>query len=144
MSETSNNVASPAEADATLAYWDSLADGVLRLQRCSNCGNLQWPVAPICRNCWSEAFDWEDVEPRGRLVTWCTYHRAFSNEFTDDVPYVVALVELDSGPQLITQLVEVDSSHLGIGETVEGVFEQRSNGRTLLNFRQAQDGGVKR
>ena len=73
---------------------------------------------------------------RGTVWTFTEVHVAFYDDtWAEDVPYVVAVIELDEGPRMLTNLVAPDMDRLAIGDRVEAVFEDRSEGVTLPLFR---------
>jgi uncharacterized OB-fold protein len=94
--------------DLLHAHRDALAEERLTFQRCATCGNAWLPPRDACPRCLSPEWGWEDARGTGRLVSWVVYHRAYHPDFEDRVPYNVALVELDEGPRLITNVVGID------------------------------------
>jgi hypothetical protein len=102
----------------TAPFWEGLRDGVLRFQRCGACATPRLPPSPECPVCLAAGSEWESAAGGGRLVSWVVFHRAFHPSFTDRVPYEVAVVELDEGPRLITNLVGFDGAEPSIDERV--------------------------
>ena len=92
------------------------ADGRLRFQHCLRCGYVRFPAAPVCPECLSEEAEWRLDAGTATIWSYCVYHRAFSPSFRQLVPYTVCLVELDSGPRLITNPVGVAPSGVHIGQ----------------------------
>lgn len=86
------------------AYGAALAEGRLLLQRCS-CGHRWLPARAACPSCLGSHWTWEAAQGGGRLKSWVIYHVAFHATFRDRLPYNVALVELDEGVQLITNII---------------------------------------
>jgi uncharacterized protein len=93
----------PAPVEAR--YARELAAGRLGFQRCRECGHAWLPPREACPSCLAAASDWEVSAGAGRLISWVVYHVAFDPSVADRVPYNVAIVELDEGPRLITNLV---------------------------------------
>ena len=114
-------------------FYRAARDGIVQFQKCANCGYLRWPSAPICPECWSDQFAWSEVAPTGTIWSFVGYHRAFNPAFTDMLPYVVALVELDAGPQMISNIVGVPEEELAVGMRVTAVFEPFGE-EALVNF----------
>jgi uncharacterized OB-fold protein len=77
----------------------------VEFQRCRACGRAWLPAREACPECLSPAWDREVSSGSGRLVSWVVYHTAFDPSVADRLPYNVAVVELDEGPRLITNLV---------------------------------------
>jgi uncharacterized OB-fold protein len=108
--------------------------GQLVLQRCGSCGYLRYPPAPLCPECLSPDAAWITDPGVGEIWSYCVYHRAYTKEFAALVPYAVALVVLDSGPAIITNVVDARPDQLRIGQ--RGVAAPRAlpNGGSLIYF----------
>lgn len=89
-------------------YWDGLAAGSLTFPRCDDCGHNWLPARSECPNCLSPRCSWEKASGRAKLVSWVVYHRPFHPAFADRVPYNVAVVELEEGPRMISNIVDCD------------------------------------
>lgn len=93
------------EADAIeQAYTAALTEGRLLLQRCA-CGRCFLPAKTRCPGCLTARWTWQTAGGEGRLVSWVVYHVALHAAFRGRVPYNVALVELDEGIRMITNIV---------------------------------------
>ena len=86
------------------AYWAALAEGRLVLQVCV-CGHRWAPPRGNCSRCLRADWKWETATGGGRLKTWVVYHIALHESFRDRLPYNVAIVELDEGPSVITNIL---------------------------------------
>ena len=106
----------------TLHYWEGTALGELRLQRCRGCDATYFPPQPFCPACASDDVEVVRSSGRGFLYSYVITHRPAPG-FT--APYVIAVVELEEGPRLLTNLVEVepDPEALPLDLPVEVVFE---------------------
>jgi uncharacterized OB-fold protein len=122
---------------ANAPYWAALKNHELRMQRCKECGTLRYPVSPVCYQCMStNEPDWELLSGKGTLTSWIVVERATGNPaWSEDVPYVVAYVDLDEGPRLTTNIVETDPFALTAGLRVEVVFDDVTPEVTLAKFR---------
>lgn len=127
----------PTLDELTTPYWEGVAEGELRIQRCRDCGNVWLPPRSECPNCWGDSWEREAASGRGTLISWIVYHRAYHPYFEDRLPYNVAVVELEEGARLISNMVD-DPSELEIDAPVELVFEDEG-GRVLPRFRLAGD-----
>ena len=78
------------------------------------------PPGPVCPFCFSDRIQWREASGRGRISTWTVVHKAWFAAFAEDIPYNVVQVELDEGPRLTANVVNV--SNLRIGLPVEIVF----------------------
>jgi len=86
-------------------YWESLERGVLSFQKCSHCGNVWLPARDFCPQCLSDEWAWTPSRGHGRVTSWVVYHTAYDPAFKERLPYNVAIVELDEGPRLMTNLL---------------------------------------
>lgn len=87
-------------------FWDGLKAGKLLYQHCVSCGNAWLPARDACPACLSPEPQWRPSAGRAKLISWVVYHTAYHEAFKDRVPYVVACVELDEGPRLLTNLID--------------------------------------
>jgi uncharacterized protein len=116
-------------------FWREAGQGRLSFQKCSQCGYLRWPPAPICPECWSEVAEWTPVSPEGEIWSFGVYERAFSKAFEGDIPYVVALVSLDAGPQMISNIIDIAPEDVTVGMRVTAVYEPFDSDAALVKFR---------
>ncbi len=86
-------------------YWAALADGRLVFQRCRACGHAWLPARAECPGCLRAEWDWQPACGRARLVSWVVFHHAYHASFKGLVPYNVAIVELEEGPRLVSNIV---------------------------------------
>jgi uncharacterized OB-fold protein len=133
----------PIPDSASAFYWEGAARGELLIQKCTSCSKYQYPPSVVCEHCQSSELVPSQVSGRGSLYALTVLHQAFLPEFAGDVPYTVALVDLDDAPgvRLLTNLVEGDPHSLQIGDPLEVTFEARGDG-AIPQFRPAQ--GVSR
>jgi uncharacterized OB-fold protein len=123
-----------ADAPESAPFWDGMAAGTLRLQRCGPCGKLRFPPLPACPYCGSAEAGWEEVAPRGTLYSWVVSHLAFAEWLAGEVPYTVGTVVLDGGPKLFARITGADPGRLGPGMQMEGYF-YREGELPFLRFR---------
>jgi len=126
----------PMPTEDSAAYWEGTRAGELRAQRCVACGHLRWPPATHCPKCLSADHAWVKLSGRGKVFSWIVVHKSQHPAFWGD-PFNVAIVELDEGPRLHTNLVEVDPAAIRIGLPVQVVFEKQNDEITLPRFRPA-------
>jgi len=94
----------PEITDANRPYWDGLAEGELRYQHCLACDESWLPPRERCPACLSDQVEWRASEGRGEIISWVVYHRAYAPHLEDKVPYNVAIVELDEGPRMLSNI----------------------------------------
>ena len=102
-----------ADIDALNApYWEGIAAGSLKFQRCEN--HHAWlPARTACPTCLSAEWQWITAAGTGRIVSWVVYHHAYHPSVKDKLPYNVALVQLDEGPRLLTNILAPNESLSG-------------------------------
>ena len=95
----------PKINDDNRAFWEGCAAHELRFQKCASCGHVRFPPALVCPQCLCRDFHLIVSQGAGRVYTYSVYHVAYHPGFAEDLPYVVAVVELDEGPRLLTNIV---------------------------------------
>jgi Predicted nucleic-acid-binding protein containing a Zn-ribbon len=125
---TNSGKAVPQPTPDTQPFWDGAAEGRLRLPRCRDCAAVFFYPRSICPTCWSSDLEWFDASGRGRLHSYLIAHRP-SPGFEDEVPYAVAVVELEEGPRLMSNVVGVpnDPEHLVLDMELEVVFDKHGD-----------------
>ena len=118
-------------------FWDAAKRHELRLQRCGACGRVRYPPAPVCPNCLSEDAEWTRVSGRGTVTTFIVMHKVYFESFAGDVPYNVVQVELEEGPRLTANLVDLPNEQITVGMSVHVVFDDVTPEITLPRFRRA-------
>ncbi len=112
-------------------YWDGLREGRLPIQRCADCGTLRHYPRPMCAVCHSMAVEWIEACGRGRLHSWTEVHHPFVPGFRDELPYIMATVELEEGVRLQCQLLEAEAARLALDMPVAIVLREVEDGLTL-------------
>ena len=106
-------------------WFEAAAERRLLIQRCSACGAAVFFPRSVCPVCHDDALGWADAAGTGTVYSYTVLHRAGKPGWEGDVPYVVALIELDEGPRLMGNLLEADLAQVRIGMPVRVTFEQR-------------------
>jgi len=116
-------------------YWDGCNEGRLMLQRCNGCAHWQFYPRLLCSACGSRDLAWASASGRGSVRTFTIVRRAVSSAFDADVPYVVALIGLEEGPTMMSNVVQCDAEAVRIGMPVTVCFEQRTDTVAVPQFR---------
>ena len=116
-------------------FWDGARQHELRLQRCSHCGHHRLPPSPRCPQCLSDAHEWVQASGRGKVWSWIEMWQRYFPAFEGEIPYNVAYVELEEGPRLMTNLIDVDAESIYCDMPVEVVFEDVTPEISLPKFR---------
>lgn len=126
----------PVITDFNKHYFDSLDKGVLVANICNDCNHSFLPPAKSCPNCLSDNVDWTVLSGEGTIYSWVEYHRPYHEAFKDNVPYVVAIVELIEGPRLISNIIDYDVNTLKVGTKVGAVFTKGLSNFPMVQFRE--------
>jgi uncharacterized OB-fold protein len=119
----------------SIGYWEAARNHVLAVQRCTECGVASFPPWACCRNCNSTDLEWTPTSGKGTIFTWTTVYRSTRPEFADDVPFTLAVVELDDYPVLIpARLLGVAPLEARIDTPVEAQFEDINGEVSLLQW----------
>jgi uncharacterized OB-fold protein len=114
-------------------YWAASVEGRLVVQKCTSCGHHQLYARAHCLECRSP-IEWVDASGRGTIYSYTVIRQNFSRAFKHLLPYVVALVDLDEGPRLMTNVVGCDPDDVQIGAAVQVRFEPVSEEAALPQF----------
>lgn len=124
----------PVITDLNRPFWDGCAAGELRLQQCTACELIRYPVSETCPRCLSPDAEWRPMSGRGEVLSAVAFHRAYNPAWADRVPYNVALVQLDEGPRMLSNVVPLDRLRIPAGTAVRAVFEPAPDGVSIPRF----------
>ena len=114
---------------------EGAAEGRLMLQRCGGCGAWRFQARRRCDLCRSTDSDWAEASGRAILVTHARVHHNYHPAFEAELPYNIAVVELEEGPRILTNLVGIDGIELRAGLPLEAIFEEAGEGVHIPKFR---------
>jgi uncharacterized OB-fold protein len=118
----------------TRPFWEATKQGELLIQYCPNCNRYQFYPRIICKNCLSD-IEWTVSKGKGTVYSFTVVHKVFNPEFKEKVPFIVALVTLDEGPRMLTNIVEAAMEDIKIGMQVEVDFSESFGEYNLVQFR---------
>jgi len=120
-------------------YWAAAKRHRLSLQQCDQCHSFLYPPGPACPHCGSSLISYNDIgsEVTGRVYSYIISYRAFVAGFSDDVPYVVALVDVDGVPdvKILADLIDCRPDEVRIGMPVHMTWEDRTEDVTLPQWK---------
>jgi hypothetical protein len=129
----------PAITSEAKPFWDAAAQNKLVMQHCKDCGAWVWTPRPLCNECGSAGVEWTPMSGKGEVYSFTVIRqvvgRAASKAFEPDIPYVVAWVDLDEGPRMITNIVGCAVEKVKLGMKVSVTFEQASKEVWLPKFK---------
>lgn len=124
----------PIPNEDTKPFWDGLKEHRLRIQKCRQCGQFRFPPRVICPHCMSLESQWVEVKGMGTVYSFTIVHHAYTPAYESEIPYVVAIVELEEGIRLITNIIGCKPEQVQIGMPVELAFEDVTPELTLHKF----------
>jgi uncharacterized OB-fold protein len=128
----------PTPDQDTQPYWDAAREGRLLIKRCASCGRAHFYPRPFCPFCWSEEVAWEEASGRATLYTYSVVHHNDLPPFPERVPYVAAVVDLEEGPRMMTNVVDCPFEQLRVGMPLEVTFRKETDEITVPVFRPAR------
>jgi uncharacterized protein len=125
----------PVPTKVSKPYWDGCREGQLRIQRCSACGtHLFYPVY-MCHECTSQKLDWVNASGHGTVHSYTVIYRAPYAQLGESGPYTVALIQLEEGPIMMSNIVDVAPETVRVGDKVRVEFQRASDEISLPVFR---------
>jgi uncharacterized OB-fold protein len=113
----------PELTDVNRGFWEAAAEGVLSVQKCEDCRELRYPPALRCPNCLSAKWTWQPLSGRGEVLSYVVIHQKYNAAWADRVPYNVAIIELEEGPRMISNMLPLSGGDVEVGMPVQVVFE---------------------
>ncbi len=124
----------PSPTAATKAFWSGCADRKLFFRKCTQCAKFHAPTRYAC-SCGSTDLSWTEMSGSGTVFSYTIVHRAPDPAFKNDLPYVIAIIEMDEGGRLMSNVIDCDPNSVVIGMSVQAVFEIVSEGIGVPKFR---------
>ncbi len=124
----------PRLYDWNRPYFRAAVAGKLTLQQCRACGALIYYPRPACPECLSMDYDWVELSGRGRIYSFAVVWRPQHPAFLSRVPITLATIELEEGPQMVSNVVNCPPERVEIGLPVRVVFERVSDEIALPKF----------
>ncbi|MCU4183444.1 Zn-ribbon domain-containing OB-fold protein [Acidiferrimicrobium sp. IK] len=124
----------PTIDDDTRPFWDAVRGGRFLIVRCRSCGAAHHYPRPFCPSCWSEEVEWEQASGRATLYTWSTVFVNDAPPFSSRLPYVAAVVDLEEGPRVMTNVVGCPPEELRVGMALTVAYEEATPEITIPVF----------
>ncbi len=119
----------------TQPFWEYCKKHELRMQKCQQCGYVRFPISTVCPKCSAMEFEWALLSGKGRVYSFTTYRVAYHPAFKDDIPYVVAIIQLTEGPRMESNIVGCRVEDVKIDMPVMVSFEDVTEQVSLPKFR---------
>ncbi len=106
-------------------FFEGASAGELRLQRCTSCEHLRYPIAMVCPRCLSAEAKWERLSGDATVTASVVFHHVYNAAWTDEIPYNVSIVRLSEGPSMMTNVVGIAADAVAVGMPVRVTFTKR-------------------
>ena len=123
MNDNDTLAPAPDITDLNRPYWEALKAGHHTFQRCKSCGHAWLPARGECPECLGEAWCWEQAGGQATLISWVVYRFAYHASFAQRLPYTVAVVQLEEGPRMMSNIVAASPDALRIDMPLRMVLE---------------------
>ena len=124
----------PRTNDDSAPFWAATAEGRFTLQRCGECATVIWWPRSLCPECSSFDLAWFDASGEGSVYSYTIVHQSQGRRWNEVTPYVLAYVELDEGPRIMTNIVDCDPAAVAVDTRVRVVWDDTGEGNALPRF----------
>jgi len=125
----------PVPSDESKPYWAGLKEHKLMMPRCDDCGKYWFPPTQFCAHCSSRNWKWTETSGRGKVFSFVVYHRVYHPGFADEVPYAVAVIALDEGPRMLSNVTGIPVEKIVCDMPVEIEYVDITDDATIPKFR---------
>ena len=130
----------PPISEVAEPFWNATREGRLLLPWCTECARPVWYPREVCPRCLGSTLEWRESQGRGVVYACTVEHKAQTQALA--APYVVALVELDEGVRLLSNVVGRPPERIAVGDRVRVTWEPLSDGRRLPLFEPVDRAGA--
>lgn len=129
------NVASllPVITEFEKPFWEGLQNGQLMVQKCKQCGNVQFPPSPVCTNCLSDEVEWVNCSGKATLWSKVTFHKSYLEPYKD-IPYSVVMAKLEEGPIVTGRISSENAANTPFGAPLAVTYVKTADGTVLVEF----------
>ncbi len=129
----------PAVQPWTEEFWRATKKRRLLIQECQNCNTLIFYPRKYCPECWSVDLGWREASGKAKVYTFAIMRDMVEPQFMPDLPYVLAMVDLQEGIRMMTQIVECEPEAVEIGMDVDVIFQDITDQHALPLFRPSDE-----
>jgi len=127
----------PEASIETQPFWAAVQERRFIMPKCAACGAVTFPPTVACPSCSGRDFAWTELSGRGTVYSFTVYHRVYHPAFKDKVPYVVAVIALEEGPRIISNVVGIAVDDVRCEMPVTVLYEEARDGYLIPKFRPA-------
>jgi uncharacterized OB-fold protein len=124
----------PQPSIETEPFWTGVQERKLLMPKCDACGTISFPPTVACGVCEKTDFTWTEMSGNGKIYSFVVYHRVYHPSFKDKVPYVVGVVQLDEGPRIISNIINLPTTEVTCEMPVRVVYEDQRDGYLIPKF----------
>lgn len=125
----------PLITEVSKVFYDGCKNEKLLYQKCADCDEVIFFPKILCPECMSRNLEWKQSGGRGKIFSYTVTYGYAPPEFVSETPYVLAIVKMDEGYKLMTNIVEDDFDKLSCDLPVEVIFDPVTPEITLPKFR---------
>jgi uncharacterized protein len=125
--ETAPQKPLPEADEASQPFFDGAMEGRLMLMRCTACGAYRFPSRKHCDVCLSPNVEWTAASGRGTVYSFGVMHQKYHPGFFPEIPYNLALIELQEGPRMVSNVVGTENAKIRVGMPVMVDFERHED-----------------
>ena len=128
----------PMPIPETRFFWEKARQHELWIQRCPVCNHVFFYPRFHCPQCLSDKVEWFKASGKGTLYSYMINHRPPPG-FQDEAPYAIAIVQLDEGPRMMTNIVGIENTpqNLVLDMPLEVTFEDVTEDTTIPKWKPA-------
>jgi len=115
-------------------FWEASKEKKLVLQQCGSCKKFVFYPREFCPHCFGESLEWKEVAGKGTIYAVSVMHKPGNPMMAGEVPYSVAVVELEEGVRMLANLVGCKPGEGRVGMNVRVTWEPLPDGRNLPLF----------
>lgn len=125
----------PVIDEDTAPYWKYCKRHELRMQKCTECNHIRFPAGILCPACHCMNAEWVKLSGQGTIFSYVVFRKAYHPAYQDEIPYVVAIIQLDEGPRMESNIIDTDVNEIKIGMPVKLFFEDVTDEISLPKFK---------
>lgn len=124
----------PEPSIETQPFWDAVQQRKLLMPTCVSCGTVTFPPTVACPHCAGKDFSWTELSGHGTVYSFTVYHRLYHPAFKEKLPYVVAVIALEEGPRIISNVVGIPVDEVRCELPVTVTYEEVRDGYVIPKF----------
>ena len=114
-------------------YWEGISNSELRYQLCNSCKKSIFYPRSICPTCGGNDISWQVSSGLGEIYACTTIYRA-PPKYKDKVPYIVALIDLNEGFRMMSEIIDFEGQVVSVGKRVQVTFRDDIDGKPTPYF----------